>query len=222
MTVSDPDREVRRLAAESLAVQDPTGWFERLYTAAEQGDLEVPWDRGAPHPLLAQWAGKRERDGTGRRAVVVGCGYGHDAEYLAGLGYDTVAFDISGTAVRAARQRFPESRVRYRTADLLAPPDEWREAFDLVFESMTVQALPVSERDAAIGRVTELVAPAGTLLVVAIHREDGEPPVEGPPWPLDRAEVESFARDGLRPVRIEILTGSTPKSRRWLAEFRRP
>jgi hypothetical protein len=70
--------------------------------------------------------------------------------------------------------------------------------------------------------VAGLVAPAGTLLVVASRREDGEPPGEGPPWPLARAELEAFTGDGLRAVAIEALTDPRhPEQRRWRAEFTR-
>ena len=68
MTGRDPDEQVRRMAAESLAVDDPTGWFERLYVAAEDGAAVVPWDRGAPHQLLVQWAQAGKLGGGGRRA----------------------------------------------------------------------------------------------------------------------------------------------------------
>jgi hypothetical protein len=68
--------------------------------------------------------------------VVVGCGLGADAEFVARHGFATTAFDISATAVRTAQQRYPTSPVDYRTADL----------FDLVVEIINVQALPVSLR----------------------------------------------------------------------------
>jgi hypothetical protein len=46
--------------------------------------------------------------------------------------------------------------------------------------------------------------------------------VDGPPWPLVRAEVEAFAGAGLEPVHIEDLRdAATPGWRRWRAEFRR-
>lgn len=213
MVEGDPDAHVRALAAESLAVDDPTGWFERLYTQAAAGAAVVPWDRGRPHPLLEIWARRRPRDGPGRRALVVGCGLGEDAEYLARLGFDTVAFDISPTAVRTARQRFPQSPVRYLAADLLDPPPEWREAFDLVYECFTVQALPVRLHPAATVQVGRMVAPGGTLVVVANIHQPGQP---FPPWPLTRDEVAAFAGDGLVTVSIEQVEG------RWLGEFHRP
>jgi 2-polyprenyl-3-methyl-5-hydroxy-6-metoxy-1,4-benzoquinol methylase len=77
---------------------------------------------------------------------VVGCGLGEDAEFLARLGFATVAFDFAHTAVEAARRRHPGSPVRYQVANLLDPRQEWREAFDLVIESLTVRSLPRSFR----------------------------------------------------------------------------
>jgi 2-polyprenyl-3-methyl-5-hydroxy-6-metoxy-1,4-benzoquinol methylase len=49
--------------------------------------------------MLVEWAQNRGVDGRGRRALVVGCGLGQDAEYVAGHGFDAVAFDIAPTAV---------------------------------------------------------------------------------------------------------------------------
>jgi SAM-dependent methyltransferase len=212
MTEADPDEHARRLAAHSLAANNPTGWFERLYTEAETGQAVVPWDREAPQQLLVEWA--RGQDGTGRRALVVGCGLGMDSEFVAGLGFDTVAFDISETAVRTVRARFPDSAVHYVAANLLDPPADWHQAFDLVVESLTVQSMPASVRAHATVQVGRMVAPGGTLLVIA-NADDENNRYEGPPWPLTRDQVVAFAGDGLAAVRIEDLTG------RWRAEFTR-
>jgi hypothetical protein len=66
-----------------------------------------------------------------------------------------------------------------------------------------------------------MVAPSGTLLVVAAATDqapaDEDP--NGGPWPLTRAEMESFAGDDLRLVSLEDLRD--PDARRWRAEFRR-
>ena len=213
------------LVARALSAGDPTGWFEPLYAAAEEGAAVVPWDRGGePHWLLTAWAGRTALNGSGRRALVVGCGLGSDAEYIAGRGFAVLAFDISASAIRAARRRFPRSTVDYRVADLLSPPAGWREAFDLVVESQTVQALPDPPRRDAIGNIGCMVAPGGTLVVIALARADDEEAGPWPPWPITRAEVEAFTATGLEPVRIEEVGGGEPEppGRRWLAEFRRP
>ncbi|MEI8409001.1 MULTISPECIES: class I SAM-dependent methyltransferase [unclassified Kribbella] len=168
----DPDVVSRRIARESLDQDDPTGWFERLYSAASEGAAVVPWDRGAAHPLLAGWVAESEPSGAGKTALIVGAGTGWDAELIADQGYDTTAFDISPTAVEAAQRNHPDSTVRYVTADLLATPAEWHHAFDLVVEIYTVQALPIELQPDAIKQVGEQVAPGGTLLVIAAARAD--------------------------------------------------
>jgi SAM-dependent methyltransferase len=218
-----PEEFAGQLAAESLAANDPTGWFERLYAAAEAGQTQVPWDRHAPYRFLVEWASRQNLAGAGRRAIVVGCGLGDDAEYFAGLGFDTTAFDISATAVRTARQRHPGSPVHYQVADLLSLPADWLGAFDLVVESLTLQAMPDPPRAGAIASLGRLVAPGGTLVAMARAREPEEPDDDPPPWALTRAEIDAIAAPGLRAVRIEDLRDpGPPPARRWRAEFARP
>nr|WP_296070225.1 class I SAM-dependent methyltransferase [uncultured Actinoplanes sp.] len=209
------DDDTRRLSAASLAEGDATGWFEKLYAEARDGHAEIPWDRPEPSVNLIE-AGLPA--GEGRAALVVGCGLGRDAEYLAGLGYATTAFDISVTAIRQARERHPGTSVDYQVADLLDPPARWRQRFALVLESNNVQALPRELRGAAIAAVGGFVGPGGTLLVLAAARtERGD---DGPPWPLTRAEVDAFAGDGLRAVSVEEIPGKEgPFLVRWRARF---
>jgi SAM-dependent methyltransferase len=212
-----------RLASASYAKGDPTGWFEALYSAGEEGRVAMPWSRNAAHPLLVAWAARRGIQGGEEPAIVVGCGLGADAEYVSSLGYATTAFDISPTAIRLANRRHPASAVEYVTADLLDPPRKWRRAFHLVIDVITVQALPDPPRRDAIVNVGRLVAPGGTLVVIAAaaHPDAGEPE-KPPPWPLQRGEIESFASDGLDIVEIEMATmPGEPTERRWQAEFHR-
>jgi SAM-dependent methyltransferase len=217
------EAEEARLVAESLAAGDPTGWFDRLYAAGAAGRVPVPFSRREPHPLLVEWARRRQPAGARKRAIVPGCGLGADAEYLAGLGFVVTAFDISPTAIRLARQRHGGSQVEYATADLLHASRSWLRAFDLVTEIITVQALPRAMRRQATASVARLTAPGGTLLVIAGVDDGSAEPQPGPPWPLTRAEIESFADDGLVPADIELagLPGE-PGERRWRAEFQRP
>ena len=192
--VTDADRRyTRRLAADSIARGEPTGWFETLYAAAEQGTTTVPWADFAPNPrVVSALAGLP----GGGRVLVVGCGLGDDAEHVASLGFTTVAFDVSPTAIAAARRRFPRSTVEYLTADLLSPPRAWAGAFDLVVEVFTLQVLTGAARRTAFARLARLVAPGGRLLVIGGARDQHEDPGELP-WPLTRAEIESFHEYGL-------------------------
>ena len=196
---------------------EDTAWFEELYADAEAGRREVPWDRGGPNPFLEQWVLQRAPDGAGRRALVIGTALGDDAELLARRGFAVTAFDIAPTAIERARRRFPSSSVEYVAADLLELPEEWRGAFDLVAEAITVQALPLTLRDRAIDAIATTVAPGGTLVVVSgIQEGDGER--DGPPWPLTRDELDRFERE-LRPV--EVGVARIGDQARWRGEYTR-
>lgn len=220
----DPDVVSRRIARESLDRDDPTGWFENLYAAAAEGTAVVPWDHGTAHQLLIEWAEESQPDGTGKTALIVGTGTGWDAELIAARGYDTTAFDISPTAVETAQRNHPDSAAHYVVADLLDPPADWHRAFDLVVEINTVQALPIPLQLAAIKQVTELVAPGGTLLVIAVARPDDRPDTDtqGPPWPLTRAAIESFTTPDLHLTNLTRTPSPTnPTIHRWRAEYLR-
>ena len=219
MTAQDPDEDARRLSGEALRAGDATGWFERLYAEAADGQAIVPWDRRAPHPLLIEWIEQRP-ELSGSRTLVVGSGLGDDAAYLAAQGYRVIAFDISRSAIGSARRRFPTSPVDFRVADLLNPPAEWRKHFDLVVETYTTQALPLRLRSIVVLHVGRFVAPGGTLLALAVAREHGEL-VDGPPWPLSRADIESFAAEGLELSSVEEIR-DPPDTHRWRAVFTRP
>lgn len=207
------EEETRRLAGQA-SDDEPTAWFERLYAAAGAGEAVIPWDRGGPRPVLVQWAALHRIDGAGRTAVVVGCGLGSDAEHLAALGFRTTAFDVSPTAVASARERHPESQVDYTTADLLDLPVQWHGSYDFVLESLTVQSLPISLHERAAAAVRSLVAPGGTLLVLAVHREE-DSVVDGPPWPLTKSEVHAFASPDLHVQQAEVVDDPEGVDRRW-------
>ena len=201
------------LAAESIAAGEPTAWFDRLYAEGESGSIGMPWDRKAPNPLLAAWADRERVDGAGRRAVVVGCGLGADAELAASLGFETTAFDVSPTAVRLAQERHPGTSVDYRVANLLDLPTDWVGAYDLVIEVFTVQALPDPPRTAAVQAVRSLLADGGTLLVVAFRLTEADDPLVGPPFPLPRSTIQAFG-EGLQTLLVQEAAGPL-----WCAAF---
>src|SRR5262249_45145553 len=144
-------------------------------------------------------------------------------EFVAGLGFNVVAFDISPTAIDGARSRFPGSSVDYTPGDLLNPPASWRGALDPVVEIYTVPPLPRPPPTPPLSTLPRLVAPDGTLLIIA-HATEQSAPGRDPssfPWPLTRAEIDSAA-DLLHPIKIELLRDNeTPPTLRWRAEFNR-
>ena len=210
----DWQARANELAAESIDAGEPTAWFDRLYAAGVAGEVSMPWSRDGAHAALAEWTSGRT--GAGRRAVVVGCGLGADAAHLAGLGWATTGFDVSPTAVEEARRRHAGSGAEFVVGDLLALPEEWRAAFDLVVEVFTLQALPDPPRAAAAAAVRGLVAPGGTLLAVQFRDDGSWPAGVGPPFPLARGFMEGLAGDRLELVALEELAGPL-----WRAEYRR-
>ncbi|MGW4056842.1 class I SAM-dependent methyltransferase [Amycolatopsis sp. NPDC004747] len=202
--MTTPEPADRVLARASLAEGDPTAWFDQLYTAAARGEAEVPWTRGKPGIDLAAWAGTHP--GAGRRALVVGSALGDDSELLAAHGWAVTGFDVAPTAVAAAKARFPESEVDYVVADLLNPPSEWTQEFDLVVEIMNIQAMPRDFRPAALKSLASFLAPGGTAIVCEVAEENMDMANwQSPPWPFSRTEVESVAQDGVRLLSLETV-----------------
>eukprot|EP00913_Durusdinium_trenchii_P028428 g26656.t1 len=195
----------RKLAAESIGRGEPVAWFETLYGQAEGDPSVIPWADLTINPSLAGWLETNRVNGAGKTALVVGCGLGDDAESLAALGFRVAAFDISPTCIDWCRQRFPDSRVVYRVADLFNAPLRWHQAFDLVIEIYTLQVLPERVRTVAMHTIGEFVAAGGTLLVVARGRDVADDS-GNMPWPLIRSELDSFSRAESRELWFEFLS----------------
>ncbi len=193
-------------------------WFEAVYELAGDDPAGVPWAGLAPHPVLGQWLAGRTL--AGLRALDVGCGLGDNAEALAEAGAKVTAFDLAPRAIDWAKRRFPETEVDYRAADLFDAPPAWRGAFDLVHELYTLQALPDALLPRAAHALASFVAPGGALLVISRARDEDQK-IEGPPWPLARAQVESLAVGGLRLESLEDLAAQGAIGRHWRALFRR-
>jgi SAM-dependent methyltransferase len=215
----DPRARARELARESIARGDDIGWFERLYAESQRDGSAISWLDMEPNPYLVEWLAQRPQPPTGL-GLVVGCGYGDDAELLAAAGLDVTAFDVAASAIARCRARFPQSRVNYELADALHLPAAWTRAFDFVFDAYTIQVLSGAARAACALAMGNFVAPNGVLLVVARGRGDGDP--EGQmPWPLTRAELDGFAVLGLTLARLgDVIEPGDPPVRRFGAELR--
>ncbi|HET9422112.1 MAG TPA: methyltransferase [Nocardioides sp.] len=213
----DWDLRADELAGEAIGRGEPTAWFDRLYAEGVAGDISVPWDRDDPNPQLAEWAESVALDGAGRGAVVVGCGLGADAEYVASRGFDTTAFDIAPAAIEEVRRRRPESAVAYRVDDLLDLSPDLVGRFDLVVEVFTLQALPDPPRADAAEAVVGLVAPGGRLVAVAFRDDGSGAAPQGPPFPLGRRFMERLGSGALELARLDERPGP-----RWIAEYHRP
>jgi len=104
----------------------------RRWDTPYQRERMPGWDTGRVAPELKKLA-EMESTKTGR-AVVLGCGTGTNAIYLAGKGFDVTGVDVAPSALVHAERKAREAgvKVRWVVADVLALPD--MEPVDLIFD----------------------------------------------------------------------------------------
>jgi 2-polyprenyl-3-methyl-5-hydroxy-6-metoxy-1,4-benzoquinol methylase len=175
------------LAAEAAMSEDPSGWFEQIYTEAEGDWSQVPWADQRANPLFSSWLDRHfpTPPHDGAKALVIGCGLGDDAVYLERAGWKVNAFDISQTAIDWAEKIHPDSMVDWRVGNLLEPPVEWFSSFDLVVEIHILQAMAQAPRQDAAEVLTKLLNEQGLLVCIG-RLSNPEVEVIGPPWPLTK------------------------------------
>lgn len=169
-------------------------YWEQRYSESEQ-----MWS-GKVNPVLAEtFEGHAPGD-----ALDLGCGEGGDAIWLAERGWNTVAVDISPTAIDRAGQaakaaNIPSSRLRFVAGDLTNwTPDR---QFDLVTCSF-LHSWPIEiPRDEILHRAASFVAPGGKILVTA----HAAPPswaddehVHGHRFPTPESDLEAMTLDSDR------------------------
>jgi SAM-dependent methyltransferase len=120
--------------------------------------------------LVFSWLGQRwpERlNGSGRRALEIGCGYGYVTEMLAHQGYDATGVDISAHAIERARRTEHADDVRFEVWDATLPPS-FPERFDLIVALEVIEHL--EDPESALRAWAALLAPGGALLCTTPNR----------------------------------------------------
>ena len=137
------------------------------------------------------WLEKNPIDKPSKRACVIGCGVGDDAEALSKFGFEVTAFDISVTAIELCKNRYKDTKVNYVVADLFDYPKEWFEKFNVVYECNTIQVLPGDYRIKARIAMSSLICKDGYILVSCRSRNEGEKE-NAIPLPLTKGEMDEF------------------------------
>jgi SAM-dependent methyltransferase len=154
---------------------------------------EVFWDRGEPSPPIKQYL---ERHTVRGRALVPGCGRGHEVALAVEHGLDATGLDIAPTGVAEARALYPHLAQRFVTGSLLEPPLDMRGAFDVVLEHTCMSALPPAMR-ADYRRGIDLTLRRGGLLIGVWFIDPAlDPGEEGPPYPLSVVDLAALFAEG--------------------------
>jgi SAM-dependent methyltransferase len=154
---------------------------------------EVFWDRGGSSPPMRQYL---ERHAVRGRALVPGCGRGHEVALAVERGLDATGLDIAPTGVAEARAQYPQLAERFVTGDFFDPPEEMRGAYDLVLEHTCMSALPRALR-ADYRRGVDLTLRRGGLVIGVWFIDPAlDPGDEGPPYPLSVADLTALFAEG--------------------------
>jgi len=161
---------------------DPKSW-----DIAWQAKL-TPWDNGEIQPPLREVieSGEVALPRTGR-ALVPGCGAGHDAIYIAStLGLDTLGLDAAQTAVEIASQNFASKEtptagnVKFEAGDFFQL--KLPELLDLVYDYTFFVAIPPALRRDWGRQMATLLKPGGYLITLVFPLSNDPPTDVGPPY----------------------------------------
>ena len=120
--------------------------------------------------LLFSWLGRcwpELLNGTGRRALEIGCGYGYVTDLLARQGYDATGVDIAPHAIERASRECGGPSTHFAVWDAeQAAPFEGR--FDLLVALEVIEHLDHPEE--ALSAWSELVVPGGAVVCTTPNR----------------------------------------------------
>ncbi|WP_236243501.1 class I SAM-dependent methyltransferase [Streptomyces sp. CC228A] len=157
-------------------------WWDAFY---QDRDAPVPFFAAKPDRSLADHAAAGLL--APGRALDLGCGPGRNALYLASLGYDTDAVDLSREALAWAeeRGRGAGAAVRFHHGDaftLTRPGGPLQGPYDLVHDSGCFHHLPPHRRVGYLALLDRVLAPGGLFSLSCFA-------AGGMGWEVDDADV---------------------------------
>jgi SAM-dependent methyltransferase len=149
-----------------------------------------------------------------RRALVPGCGLGHDAEALAQAGWAVTAVDYAAGLEPLVSGRFGPLGCRFVAEDALTFEDD--EQYDLLFDHTFFCAIHPEDRVAFGELARRLVRPGGRVcsIVFPAGKAIGE---GGPPWGIATSDLAEVLAPEFREIedRPVVLCGHPSWSERW-------
>ncbi|KAL8048995.1 hypothetical protein ABFX02_07G103800 [Erythranthe guttata] len=147
----------------------------------------TPWDLGRPTPVLVHL------HNTGSlpkgRALIPGCGSGHDVVAIASSDLHVVGLDISENAIKKATELCSESPKMDHVSFLKTDFFTWCPAqlFDLIFDYTFFCAIEPKLRSLWARKMSDLLKSDGELITLMYPIDDHE---GGPPYKVSVADYE--------------------------------
>jgi SAM-dependent methyltransferase len=160
------------------------------YTLADwqkhYAENDLRWDIETPSPpLIWLWEQKKLTPG---RAVIPGCGRGHEVLYFAERGFDVTAVDFAPGAAAFLERALQDKKnvsARVLQKDFFALGSEHDGYYDVMFEQTFFCAIHPSRRADYVNTVARLLKSGG--LLAALFYETGE--AGGPPFSTTRQDI---------------------------------
>ena len=158
--------------------------WEALYR--EQDVETLPWF--TPELDFDFAAALKDLEIRSGHVLDLGTGPGIQAIALKRLGFDVVASDISGSAVRKAEIQAQKKApgIRFVKDDILTT--RLKGPFDIIFDRGIFHVFPPEKRNAYVQNVSGLLGKGGCLMLKCFS--DKEPPGEGP-YRISEEEIRS-------------------------------
>ncbi len=161
------------------------------------------WDVGRPASRLKKAV--EDKTIAPGRAVVLGCGTGTNAIYLARKGFDVTALDVAPTALTLAEKKARKAgvRVRWLMADVVTLPDIG--TYDFIFDRGCYHHVQTYDAQGFVKTVCRLSRKGSLFLLLAGNAN--EPRRYGPPRVSETRLCDHFADDfafqWLREIRFD-------------------
>ncbi|GHC39969.1 methyltransferase domain-containing protein [Roseibacillus persicicus] len=166
---------------------------------------ETPWEKGTHAPPLEEISAKLGVAVWGEGPVLVpGCGFGHDARYIAAQGVVVEGLDVAELAVEGARARTEGANPRFALGDFFEPRGD---SVSAIFEHTCFCAIDPSQRQRYVESAAKWLSPGGHLVAIFFLNPDHE---GGPPHGCTLEEL-----DGLFGENFELVE-------EWLPELAYP
>ncbi|MCS6914862.1 MAG: methyltransferase domain-containing protein [Myxococcales bacterium] len=184
-------REARPRQPDPPGLQSEAEVWEHKYRVGSDG-----WELMRSPPPLERFVAEHPPS-PGARALVPGCGRGHEARLLARYGAQVVAVDIAPSAVVECRRLAADQglldRIEVAMLDFLQLPEAHHGRYDLVLEHCCYCAIDPRRRDDYVAAAAAALRPGGRLLgLFWCHPYPGGPPYGGSPEEVIQRFLRAF------------------------------